>query len=84
MIYFNLGAPFNIGSPVPAVGTRDLNFGTIARMTSDGRNVSTFATGLLLMHLCTSAPLTFLLFIMTWCRGLTLIETAHCSCYYKL
>lgn len=45
MIYFNLGAPFNIGSPVPAVGTRDLNFATIARMSSDGKNISTFATG---------------------------------------
>lgn len=52
MIYFNLGAPFNIGSPVPAVGTRDLNFATIARMTPDGRNVTTFATGLPLTHPC--------------------------------
>ena len=52
MIYFNLGAPFNIGIP-PAVGTRDLNFATIARMTPDGSNVSTFATGrwLSLSHL---------------------------------
>ncbi|KAL3134026.1 hypothetical protein ABBQ32_008460 [Trebouxia sp. C0010 RCD-2024] len=46
MIYFNLGAPFNIGSPLPAVGTRDLTFGTIARMTPDGQNISTFATGI--------------------------------------
>lgn len=45
MIYFNLGAPFNIGSPLPEVGTRDLTFGTIARMTPDGQNVTTFAKG---------------------------------------
>lgn len=52
MIYFNLGAPFNIGSPLPAVGTRDLTFGTIARMTPDGQNISTFATGWSLKHHC--------------------------------
>ena len=55
MIYFNLGAPFNIGSPLPEVGTRDLTFGTIAKMTPDGRNVSTFATGQPVTHHCNAA-----------------------------
>lgn len=55
MIYFNLGAPFNIGSPLPAVGTRDLTFGTIARMTPDGQNISTFATGPSAKYHCSSA-----------------------------
>ena len=44
MIYFNLGAPFNIGIP-PAVGAHNLRFATIARMTPNGTNVTTFATG---------------------------------------
>ena len=75
MIYFNLGAPFNIGSPVPAVGTRDLNFATIARMTSDGRNVSTFATGLPLTHLYTSASPRF-----SPVQYDSVQEGLHCSC----
>ncbi|DBA75352.1 TPA: hypothetical protein ACH3X1_010621 [Trebouxia sp. C0004] len=44
MIYFNLGAPFNIGIP-PAVGEDNLTFATIARMTPNGTNLTTFATG---------------------------------------
>ena len=44
MIYFNLGAPFNIGIP-PPVGAHNLTFGTIARMSLNGTNISTYATG---------------------------------------
>lgn len=45
MIYFNLGAPFNIGIP-PAVGVDNLTFATIARMSPDGTNITTFANGI--------------------------------------
>lgn len=50
MIYFNLGAPFNIGIP-PAVDTHDLSYATIVKMAPDGTNVSTFATGLALTQI---------------------------------
>jgi len=49
MIYFNLGAPFNIGIP-PAVGVDNLTFATIARMTPNGTNLTTFATGWSCVH----------------------------------
>ena len=44
MIYFNLGAPFNIGIP-PSVGELGLNYATIAKMSPNGTNISTYATG---------------------------------------
>ena len=44
MLYFNLGAPFNIGIP-PAVGEHGLSYATIAKMSPNGTNVSTYATG---------------------------------------
>ncbi len=54
MIYFNLGAPFNIGIP-PAVGEDNLTFATIARMTPNGTNITTFATGLFVIWSSVSA-----------------------------
>lgn len=61
MLYFNLGAPFNIGIP-PAVGAHGLNFATIGKMSPNGTNVTTYATGgLLLVHEACSAELQLLM-----------------------